>query len=95
MPGKVHSEKGYENDGGFHRFFHTPVLTHSHMAPFGATTNGICMVFQPATLIFSTLDPILEPQVQVWVPEGPVPLRGQKWRPEKLDFVKGLAPHEV
>ena len=36
------------------------VLGHDlqHMAPFGATTTGFCMVFQPATLIFSTLDSI-------------------------------------
>ena len=36
------------------------VLGHNlqHMAPFGATTNGFYMVFQPATLIFSSLDPI-------------------------------------
>ena len=30
-----------------------------HMAPFGATTGGFCMVFQRATLIFSTPEPIL------------------------------------
>ena len=29
-----------------------------HMAPFGALTGGFCMVFQPTTLIFLTLDPI-------------------------------------
>ena len=29
-----------------------------HMAPFGISTIGFCMVFQYATLIFSTLDPI-------------------------------------
>ena len=29
-----------------------------HVAPFGATTSGFCMVFQYATLIFSTPDPI-------------------------------------
>ena len=31
-----------------------------HMAPFGALTNAFCMVFQPATLIFLTPDPIFE-----------------------------------
>ena len=30
-----------------------------HMAQFGALTNGFCMVFEPATLKFSTLDSIL------------------------------------
>ena len=51
-----------------------------HMAPFGALTNGFCMVFQPATLICLTPDPIFgalgpglgprRPGGPFWAPKG-------------------------
>ena len=46
------------------------------MAPFGATTNGFCMVFRYATLIFSTPDPIFGAPGQGLSPRRP---RGPFW----------------
>ena len=65
------------------------------MAPFGATTSGICMVFRYA-LVFFTLDPFFgAPDPTSWPWEARGPLLGPKSGAEKCDFVEGLVPHEV
>ncbi len=67
-----------------------------HMGPFGATTNGFCMVFQPATLIFLTPDPFFgAPRSTSGPPKARTPTLGQLRDTEKHDFVQGLVPHEV
>ena len=54
------------------------------------------MVFQPATLIFLTPDPIFgAPGQGLGPPEAWAPLLGPKWGPGKHDFVEGSDPHEV
>ena len=56
-----------------------------HMAPIGATTIGFCMVFQYATLIFLTLDPIFgadNPGSGSW--KAWAPFLGPKQRQEKV-----------
>ena len=70
-----------------------------HMAPFGATTSGFCMVFQPATLIFSTLDPIFGAPGPGLGPRRPGPPFGAKngglknmilwrvWSPTRFDRI--------
>ena len=54
------------------------------------------MVSHSPSLIFVTPDPtFLEPQIQIWVLEGPGSLWGPRRGPEKDMFVKGLVRHEV
>ena len=39
--------------------------------------------------------PFLEPGIWIWVPAGLGTFFGQKWGPEKHDFVEEMVPHEV
>ena len=69
------------------------------MAPFWMPTTGFCMVFRCGTLVCSC------PGTQLWtpdprfgsrrVPAGPGTFFGQKWGPEKYDFVEEMVPREV
>ena len=63
-----------------------------HMAPFGISTSGFCMVFRYANLICSTTDLKFGAP---GVPAGWGPFFQQRWGPEKHDFVKEIVPHGV
>ena len=64
-----------------------------HMAPFEALTSGFCMVFQPATLIFLTLDPIFGAPGQGLGPRRPRgPFRAQKGGPENMILWRDWSP---
>ena len=63
-----------------------------HMAPFGISTSGFCMVFRYANLVFST------PDLKFGgpgAPAGPGTFLGQKRGPGKHDFVEEMVSHEV
>ena len=66
--------------------------TLQHMAPFGIPTTGFCMVFQHATLIFSTTGPILGPQDLDLGSGWAGDLFGPKIGPEKAWFRGGNGP---
>ena len=66
-----------------------------HMAPFGIPTSGFCMVFQGATLVFSTPEAILGVQDLDLGSGWAGDLFGQTWGPEKHDFVEDMVPHGV
>ena len=64
-----------------------------HMAPFGALTSGFCMVFQPATLIFLTPDPILGAPGQGLGPRRPGgPFWAQNGGPENMILWRDWSP---
>ena len=63
-----------------------------HMAPFGISTSGFCMVFRYANLIFSIMD------LKFGAPgvlAGPGTFLGQKRGPGKHDSVEEMVSHEV
>ena len=60
-----------------------------HMALFGATMIGFCMVFQYTTLVVLTPGPVLGAPGQGLVPRRPgAPFWGPERGPEKCDFVR-------
>ena len=63
-----------------------------HMAPFGVSTTAFCMVFQHATLIFSTTGPILGAQDLDLGSGWAGDLFGPKMGPEKRWFCGGNGP---